>query len=96
MRNQKLGNFDKDVNGGQVLDINNLIELFVELNFNDIHNEVLLFQFRILANKIGFSKDEIEKVIQLGHSEYLNLMQEINEGILKQNQMRVKLYPELD
>lgn len=86
MRNQKSRITGTEDNIQHQLDINDLIDLFVDLNYDDIHNEVLLLQFRIVANKIGYSKDEVDRVIKLGQSEYTKLMQEINEGLSKQKE----------
>ena len=63
--------------------VNELIELFVELNFEDITNETLLMQFRLLAFKIGFPKKMVEHVIKLGMSEYVSLMKEVEDSGIK-------------
>jgi len=60
-------------------DVNQLIDLFVDLNFGDIRNETLLLQFKIVAMKIGYPTDMIDRVIKLGKSEYSKMMSEINE-----------------
>lgn len=61
-------------------DVNELIELFVELNFNDIYNETLLMQFRIVAIKVGYPSSMIDRVIKLGRTEYSKLMEEVNKA----------------
>jgi len=61
-------------------DVNELIELFVELNFNDIYNETLLMQFRIVAQNVGYPTSMIDRVIKLGRSEYSKLMEEVNKA----------------
>lgn len=62
------------------LDVNELIDLFVELNFNDIHNEALLMQFRIVAKNVGYPDSMIDRVIKLGRSEYSKLMEEVKKA----------------
>ena len=61
-------------------EVNQLIDLFVDLNFEDIHNETLLLQFKIVAMKIGYPIEMIDRVIKLGKSEYTKMMFEINEN----------------
>ena len=65
-------------------DVNELIDLFVDLNFEDIQNETLLYQFKSVARTIGYPLEMIDRVVKLGESEYSKLMSEIEQGLIHQ------------
>ena len=54
-----------------------LIDLFVELCFEDINDVKRISQFHLLSLQLGFDKSEIVKVIEIGKLEYQTLMDEI-------------------
>ncbi len=68
---------DQDQLSTMPRDIKDLVDLYVEMNFNDIYNPSLLFQFKIVATQLGFTIEMIERVMKLGRSEYENLMKEV-------------------
>ncbi|MFT4753678.1 MAG: hypothetical protein ACI85Q_001226 [Salibacteraceae bacterium] len=52
-----------------------LIDLFVDMCFTDIKNPALVFQFKILATNLGYSAEQIKKVVEIGKSEYVFLLE---------------------
>ena len=55
-----------------------LIDVFVELCFADINSAQRTSQFKILALQLGYSQEEIQKVVIIGRSEYSKLLDEVN------------------
>jgi hypothetical protein len=55
-----------------------LIDVFVEICFDDINSAQRISQFKILALQLGYSQKEIQKVVIIGRSEYSKLLDEIN------------------
>lgn len=58
-----------------------LIDLFVEMCFYDINNPALIFQFKIVAQQLNYSQEVIDRVVDLGKSEYQELYAEIEKQI---------------
>lgn len=56
------------------LDVYQLIDLFVEMNFSQIENELSISQFKIIAIQIGYPLEMIDQVIELGTDEYYKLL----------------------
>jgi hypothetical protein len=59
-------------------EITQLIDVFVEICFEDIQSVSRITQFKLLGNQMGYSEMEISKVIQIGTSEYQKLLGEVN------------------
>lgn len=55
-----------------------LIDLFVDMCYFDIHNPALIFQFKVLALKMDYSLAQIDKLVEIGKSEYNNLFSEMD------------------
>lgn len=66
--------------GEEVRDINELIDLFVEMNFSFMTNPGVLSQFMLLAKQIGYTEQEITQVVDLGRREYRKLLDELNNS----------------
>ena len=67
--------------GGQATyqdNILQLIDVFIELCFDDINSAQRTSQFKILALQLGYSQKDIQKVVIIGRSEYSKLLDEIN------------------
>jgi len=58
-------------------DANQLIDLFVHMNFEDIESPLRLAQFRMLAEKVGYPISMIDRVVELGKTEYEKLLTEL-------------------
>lgn len=58
-----------------------LIDLFVDLCFFEITNPAVIFQFKLVARKLNYSDEIIERVVNLGKSEYQELYAEIEKQI---------------
>ncbi len=55
-----------------------LIDLFVDMCFENINNIVCITQFKLVSLQIGYPKDMIEQVVDMGRSEYDKMLSEIN------------------
>ena len=62
--------------------IEQIIDLFVEMCFEDIYNVKRVSQFKLLGIQLGFSTNDVEKVIEMGKEEYNTLMDEISKTFL--------------
>lgn len=60
------------------LNVTQLIDLFVDMNFAQIENKAAISQFKILAIQIGYPLDMIDQVIALGMDEYFKLLIEVD------------------
>lgn len=60
------------------LDVNQLIDLFVDLNFTQLEDERAISQFKVLAIQMGYPIDMINSVIKLGIDEYYKLLVEVD------------------
>ena len=47
-----------------------LIDLFVDMCFANIHNPLVILQFKIVAQQLDYPTQEIDEVIKLGKLEY--------------------------
>lgn len=56
-----------------------LIDLFVDMCFEHINNVVCITQFKLVSAQMGYPKDMIEQVVEMGKSEYEKMLSEINE-----------------
>ena len=61
-------------------DVIPLIDLFVEMCFEDIHSTIRISQFKLISAQMGYSSDIITHVIELGQSEYHKMLDEINSS----------------
>jgi hypothetical protein len=69
-------------NWNENTDVIPLIDLFVEMCFEDIHNVLRITQFKLVSAQMGYSKDMIDHVTGLGQNEYNKMLDEINvEGL---------------
>lgn len=59
------------------LPIEELIDLFVELNFGQMENKAATHQFTLVALQIGYPIDAINEVISLGQAEFKRLLFEL-------------------
>ncbi len=58
-----------------------LIDLFVDMCFFDINNPAVIYQFKLVAKQLDYSIEIINKVVELGKSEYQELYDEIENQI---------------
>lgn len=58
-------------------DANQLIDLFVDMNFSDIESPLRLLQFRMVAQNVGYPNSMIDRVVDLGKNEYQKLLSEL-------------------
>lgn len=54
--------------------IEQIIDLFVEMCFENINDAKRISQFKLLGLQLGFTINDIERVIEMGKSEYKRLM----------------------
>ena len=64
-------------------DMTQLIDLFVDMCFDDINSKGRISQFKMLGSQLGFSEFETEKVVDMGKSEYAKMLDEINKAMVK-------------
>ena len=64
-------------------DVIPLIDLFVEMCFEDINNVLRITQFKLVSAQMGYSTDMIAHVIELGQSEYHKMLDEINSKVFE-------------
>lgn len=63
--------------------IEELIDLYVELCFEDINDINKVSQFQLLGMQLGYGSSQIRKVIELGKSEYRTLLDEIHTAYVE-------------
>ena len=59
--------------------ISQLIDLFVDMCFDDINSQARVSQFKVLGVQLGFSEVETNNVVELGKSEYTKMLDELNK-----------------
>ena len=64
-------------------EITQLIDLFVDMCFDDINSTARILQFKLLGIQLGFSEMDTQKVVDMGKSEYGSLLNEINKALVK-------------
>ena len=60
-----------------------LIDLFVDMCFDDINSTTRISQFKLLGIQLGFSEMDTQKVVDMGKSEYGSLLNEMNKALVK-------------
>lgn len=63
-------------------EITQLIDLFVDMCFDDIKSTARISQFRLIGIQMGYTPLNIDKVIDIGKSEYQTLLDEINQDFV--------------
>ena len=58
-----------------------LIDLFVDMCFYDIHNPIVIYQFKDVGLKLNYSLAEVDKVVEIGLREYHKITTEINSQL---------------
>ena len=58
-----------------------LIDLFVDMCFYDINSPIAIYQFKLVAKQLQFSSEMIERVVELGKSEYHELYAEMEKQL---------------
>tara|TARA_R110002050_G_scaffold221792_2_gene357656 strand:+ start:13201 stop:13464 length:264 start_codon:yes stop_codon:yes gene_type:complete len=56
-----------------------LIDLFVEMCFENIQNDFQISQFKLVGMQLGYTESETERVVEIGKLEYQTLLDEINQ-----------------
>ncbi len=60
-----------------------LIDLFVEMCFFEIRSPAVLYQFKLVAQKLEYTDTEIERVVSVGKSEYEKMYKDIEKQIME-------------
>lgn len=59
-----------------------IIDLFVEMCFDDVHDAKRISQFKLTGMQLGFSLKDLYMVVEMGKAEYKTLLDEINKAFL--------------
>ena len=63
-------------------DMTQLIDLFVDMCFDEINSKGRISQFKMLGSQLGFSEFETDQVVEMGKSEYAKMLDEINKAMV--------------
>ena len=66
-------------NGALEDNVLHLIDVFVDMCFDDINSIQRISQFKILGLQLGHTQTVIERVVTMGKSEYSKLLSEYNQ-----------------